>query len=104
MTWLDTLRQACEIEGQKAIAQRIGFSPTSVSQVLSGTYSADTKRIQAAVEGALMGARVDCPAIGDIPRQACIAHQRRKGRFAATNPTRVALAKACKSCQHRTED
>jgi hypothetical protein len=47
---------------------------------------------------------VDCPVIGDIPRQACIAHQRRKGRFAATNPARVALAKACKRCEHRTEE
>jgi DNA-binding transcriptional regulator YdaS (Cro superfamily) len=104
MTWLDTLRTVCAAEGQKTVAQRLGFSPTTISQVLSDTYNADTKRVQAAVEGALMGARVDCPVIGDIPRQACIAHQRRKGRFAATNPARVALAKACKRCEHRTEE
>lgn len=103
MTWLETLRAACEQQGQKPIAKQIGFSATTVSQVLSGSYSADTKRIKTAVEGALMGATVECPVIGEIPRQRCIEHQRRAGKPAATNPMRVQLARACPKCHNRTE-
>jgi hypothetical protein len=51
----------------------------------------------------LMGAVVECPVIGEIPRQRCIEHQRRAHRFAATNPMRVQLSKACRVCPNRTE-
>ena len=104
MSWLEILRQACESQGQKPVASQIGFSVTTVSQVLSGAYKADMKRIRTAVEGALMGAVVECPVIGEIPRQRCIEHQRRACRFAATNPARVQLSKACRVCKNRTED
>lgn len=104
MTWIDTLREACAVQGQKPVARIIGYSTTTISQVLSGTYKGETKRIQTAVEGALMGAVVECPVIGEIPRQRCIEHQRRKGRVVATNPMRVQLAQACRTCENRTED
>ncbi len=105
--WIEVLRTACEAHTQAEIASRIGYSPTVVNQVLKGTYPGDLPRVEQAVRGALMGESVECPVIGDLPRQRCIEHQRRAGNFAATNPARVQLAKACKTCDHaviRMED
>lgn len=98
--WIEVLRAACEAKTQAAVAERIGYSPATVNQVLKGAYKGDLRRVEEAVRGALMGESVECPVIGDLPRQRCIEHQRRAGSFAATNPTRVQLARACKTCEH----
>lgn len=99
--WMDALRQAACSDGQAAVARRIGYSPTVVSQVLSGKYQGDLRRVQRAVEGALLHATVDCPVLGDLPLQRCIEHQRGPKRF--TNPMRVALSRACPTCPNRRE-
>ena len=98
--WLKALRNECKRTSQRRVAQLIGYSPTTVSQVLSGTYNGDLNSIEQAVKGALMGATVECPVIGEIPRNRCIDHQRRAGRFAATNPLRVQLHNQCPVCPH----
>lgn len=98
--WIEALRIACEANTQAAIAERVGYSAAVINQVLKGTYRGDMRRVEDAVRGALMGERVDCPVVGDLPRQRCIEHQRRS--FAATNPTRVQMSRTCKSCEHAT--
>lgn len=97
--WLTVLHEACAVSTQAAVAKRIGYSATVVNQVLKGAYTGDLRSVRAAVEGALMGALVDCPVVGDLPRHRCLEYQRRG--FAATNPLRVALAQACPTCTHR---
>lgn len=92
--WIETLRQACAGSSQAAVAKRIGYSPTVVNQVLKGGYPGDLQRVQRAVEGALMGITVDCPVIGDMPRQRCIEHQR--SPFRATSHMAVQLYDACR--------
>ncbi|TQV63938.1 MAG: helix-turn-helix transcriptional regulator [Halothiobacillaceae bacterium] len=105
-TWIDMLREACAASSQKAVASRIGYSPATISQVLSGTYKGDMTRVQAAVEGALMQAVVECPVMGTLERHRCIEHQR--SAFTPTNPMRVRLYKACRTCPNNmhknTED
>ncbi len=97
--WMAELRAACEVSTQKAIATRIGYSPTVVNQVLLGKYKGDLLRIKLAVEGALMQREVECPVCGPIPRERCIAHQRRP--FTATNPASVQLYRMCRGgCPH----
>jgi len=96
--WIEVLRDACRHATQGAVARRIGYSSPVVNQVLSGSYKGDLNRVQAAVEGALMAALVDCPVIGEIPRQRCIEHQRRP--FTPTNPTNIQLYKTCPVCEH----
>lgn len=96
--WKDILSLECKRTGQRAAGERIGYSAAVVSQVLKGTYKGDEQRVQQAVEGALMGLTVDCPVIGEIPRNVCLEYQRRE--FAATNPMRVALSRACPTCPH----
>lgn len=98
--WIDAMRSACSSHTQADIAQRIGYSAAVVNQVLKGTYRGDLKRVQQAVEGALMALNVDCPVAGEMPRQRCAEYQRRG--FALTNPMRVALSRACKTCPNRS--
>jgi hypothetical protein len=97
--WLTVLREQCTRASQAAIAKRIKYSAAVVNQVLKGTYKGDLSSVQRAVEGALMGLTVDCPVIGDLPRNRCLEYQRQP--FAATNPMRVQLSRACQTCPNR---
>lgn len=99
--WIEALKSECKRTSQTRAATAIGYSASTVNQVLKGTYKGDMKSIEQAVRGALMGATVECPVIGEIPRNRCIDHQRRAGKFAATNPMRVQLHQACRNgCKH----
>ncbi len=101
--WIETLRAECERTSQSRAASLIGYSPAVINQVLRGSYKGDLRRVEQAVKGALMGAVVDCPVVGDMPRNRCIDYQRRAGSFAATNPMRVQLSQTCPGCRHNTE-
>lgn len=97
--WLDALAAECKRTSQQRAGQRLGVSGSTVNQVLKGTYKGDLPRIQGLVEGALLHATVECPVLGELPRNRCLENQRRP--FQATNPTRVALFQACPTCTHR---
>lgn len=97
--WIETLRAACKASSQVAVADKIGMSTAVVSQVLKGAYLGNLSNVQSRVEGALMGVTVDCPIVGDLALNRCIENQSRP--FAATNPLRVALHRACKTCDKR---
>jgi hypothetical protein len=101
--WKEVLRAECARTSQRKAATRIGYSDAVVSGVLKGTYKGDLRRVEEAVKGALMGALVDCPVIGELPRNRCIEYQRRAHQFAATNPMRVQLSQTCPSCPHAKE-
>jgi hypothetical protein len=94
--WLAALRDECARTSQAAVARRINYSATVVNQVLKGAYKGDLHGVQRAVEGALLGMTVKCPVIGDLARNLCLDYQRQP--FAATNPTRVQLARTCPKC------
>ncbi|CQR43683.1 conserved hypothetical protein [Thiomonas sp. CB3] len=102
ITWTQALADACAATSQREVAALIGYSESVISQALAGKYRGDIKRVRAAVEGALLGATVDCPVLGPIPRQRCIEHQRRP--FAPTNPTRVQLWRTCPTCPNKTQE
>lgn len=99
--WLTALREHAKAHNQRKAADAIGYSTTVVSQVLKGIYPGDLAAVQAKVEGALMGAMVECPVIGEMPRNRCVEHQARSRNFATTNPLRVRLAKVCPTCPNR---
>jgi DNA-binding transcriptional regulator YdaS (Cro superfamily) len=92
--WIEVLRQACAASNQPTVARRLGYSTSVVNQVLKGAYKGDLRRVQRAVEGALMGSTVECPVVGQIPRQRCVEHQR--APFRITSPTAVQLYHACR--------
>jgi hypothetical protein len=97
--WILALAEACDRESQSAAARKIGMSLTTVSEVLANKYKADPKRVRETVMGALMGSTVSCPVLGDdLPRDRCIIFQ--KQDFAASNPQRVQLWRACPTCKN----
>lgn len=102
--WLQALAEEANRTGAKAAAERIGYSPAVVSQVLSASYRGDVDRVAAAIHGALLGARVDCPALGQpIGRDVCLAHQRRP--LSTASPQSVRLFHACRGgCPHAAKE
>ena len=97
--WLEMLREECERTSQEAAGRRIGYSGSTVNQVLAGKYKGDLRAIEKAVSGALMSAVVECPVLGSLATNRCIEEQRRP--LVSTNPLRVRLYKACRAgCPH----
>ena len=96
--WLALLRAAVKRLGSiQAVADRLDYSRTAVSLVLSGKYGKSTDALAQAVLTRLD--QVACPVLGEIDGDDCVAHQAAK--FTATNPQRIALFRACRSgCPH----
>ncbi len=97
--WIEALRDECERTSQRRAAERLAISPSTINQVLNGTYKAKTGRIEERVRGELMNKTLECPVLGEITTRSCQDWQAKP--FAATNPTRVAVYKACRAgCPH----
>ncbi len=97
--WIKALQQACQESSQNRVAQRLGVSASMISQALRGRYPGDLRALQQRVEGEFMGAAVQCPVLGEISARQCLDCQAMP--FAATNPQRVRLYRACRSgCPH----
>ena len=109
-SWLLALRAEVARTTQARVAERLGLSEGTVSQVLSGQYKAATQRIERRVRGALMGETVDCPVALEMPMHVCQGIQDRAGgRFG--NPVHARAWLCCKGrgefsgvgpCQHAT--
>ncbi len=95
LEWRERLAEECKRLSQAKVARRIGYSPAVINQVLRGSYKGDLRAVQKAVEGALMGATVQCPILGELPANRCLEIQAQP--FAATSPTRVMLHHACRN-------
>lgn len=95
--WLELLRAAvAEAGAMRPVAARLGCSVSSVSHLLSGSYRADPAHMARRIEETYGRRLVACPVLGPIPITECAAH--RNAPFAATNPVRVRLWRACQSC------
>lgn len=99
--WLVELARLCDREGLAGAGRRLGYSPSALSTVLAGKYAGDTGRIEEMVRGALMALTVDCPVLGEIGRDQCLAEQ--KEPFRATSRHRAQLFHACKTCPNRRQ-
>lgn len=82
--------------GQAEVARRLGVSAAAISQILSGKYNAAPDAILTRGVEVFGGLSVECPVLGSIPLTRCA--DKRKLPFAATNPQRVALFRACQTC------
>jgi len=97
--WIHALASACAGSTQVAVANRLDVSGSQVSQALANTYPADLAKLEARVRGALMGATVACPVLGEIGRDRCIREQDKP--FSAASSVAVRLYRACRSgCPH----
>jgi hypothetical protein len=87
--------------GQRAVARGIGKSPSAVNQVLHGSYRGCPDAILRRVEEVYGASQVQCPVLGEIPLGKCAEHKARE--FAATNPQRVRMYRACRACTNKGE-
>ncbi len=92
------LRDACNRQSQSVVAKRLGYSTTVINQVLKSKYKGDLDRVKSAIEGALLGVTVTCPILGPLISNKCLELQSLP--FAATNPQRVKIYKACRKCEN----
>ncbi|MBX9561603.1 transcriptional regulator [Aeromonas hydrophila] len=100
-TWLEVLQAEVAASSLTVVADKLGLSRTTISQVCNQKYPGDMARVQTLVEGALMGNKVMCPILGEIPVHQCLAHQRRGPRDVGSSPMDIKLWKACRSgCPH----
>ncbi|WP_126456702.1 transcriptional regulator [Sulfuriflexus mobilis] len=98
--WVAIMAEQCDHSSQKRVADKIGYSPAVVSNVLANKYSGDLGAVEQSVNGALLMATVNCPVVGTLKAHHCLENQRRN--FSLSNPQRVRLYKACRSghCPH----
>ncbi len=97
--WLMRLAEECERSSASDVARRLDYSVAVISSVVRGRYKGDVGKVEQKVRGAYMGAVVECPILGEIERDRCIAEQRFK--HSATSANRARLYRACRSgCAH----
>lgn len=77
-----------------AAAARLGINRASVSTLLANKYPANTARMERTILSAT--ALVNCPVLGAITGDEC--QTARQKPFLGSNPTRIRLYRACRSC------
>ncbi len=97
--WVGELAAMAQVQGLNACASRLGYSPAVISQTIGNKYRGDLSKVEDKVRGALMGATVVCPVLGEIGRDACLTWQGKPR--AVTNAIRTRVYRACRSgCAH----
>jgi predicted alpha/beta hydrolase family esterase len=92
--WIEALAAEVSRTNQARTAERLGIAESTVSQVLSGSYAAQTTRIERRVRGELLGATCDCPVMGEVSTTLCQAVQER--RQPIHNPQHARAWMACR--------
>jgi len=97
---LQALRDAVKRLGaQAAAAEALGVSPGVVNNALKERYFGSVEALAQRIRGAFMDETVRCPVMGDLSAKHCLDYQTRPVAF--TNPLRVRLYRACKTCPNR---
>ncbi|ETR78889.1 transcriptional regulator [Afipia sp. P52-10] len=101
--WIAELAREANRSSGIAASAKIGCSQTALSQVLSNKYPASLDRIEGRVRGALMGATVTCPVLGEIGRDYCLEQQEMDNTMASS--VRGRIYRACRGigvpqCSH----
>lgn len=98
---LELLRQQKEAgKSQTRIADEVGVSPAAISLLLKGTYPGDIEAMCERIISAYSSDEVYCHALAErITVRDCAEWCRKP--FAATNPQRVRMFRACRECPNR---
>lgn len=97
--WVRELAIHIDRVGLTKAARRVGYSPTSLHEVIRKNYNGRVDRVEERVRGSLMGATVSCPMLGNIRRDTCLDWQGKP--FAITSAHRTRMHRACRAgCPH----
>jgi len=98
--WLALLRAAVDAaQSMRAVGHTLGYSPTSISQVLAGNYAGKTTRIEKRVME-VYGQRT-CTHTGLLVT-ALDCHTASTARAPTHNPMRISAWRACQTCIYTT--
>ena len=76
--WLVELARLADGCGLRGAEKRIGYSAGAISSVINNKYGkGDIGRVEETVRGALMALTVDCPELGELARDRCLAWQKK---------------------------
>lgn len=89
------------LKTQTAVAAQLGVSAAAVNSLLRDRYLGDVAGMAQRIRGEFMLETVRCPVMGELGRRHCLDYQTRP--LVHTNPLRVRLHVACKTCPHRRE-
>jgi hypothetical protein len=99
--WLIVLATACDRSSQNMVAKKMGYSASVISAVLNKRYQGAYSAVEKTIRGKLMAETLECPILGDLQLDICLAHQKRAVHLNPTSAMRVTLAKACRGgCIH----
>lgn len=98
---LALLREHRKSKTQVAMGLELGISTTSVNHAVNDKFRGNVERLAARVRGLYGGDTVTCPVLGSINTKVCLDQQSKGAVY--SNPMRVALIKACKTCVHRDQ-
>ena len=99
---LDLLREAVDSAGSQAkVGRRLGYSSTTISQVLSGDYGGMVDAVLTRVEEVYGKTEILCPVLGEILYPTCVEERRKP--FTTANPHRVRMYQACRRCPVNTD-
>lgn len=96
---LALLSRQHEAMSQTDMAEALGISTSAVNQAIHNKFQGNVDRFVSRVRGLWGGSTVSCPVLGVISTKVCQDQQQKGAAF--TNPLRVAVARACKTCPHR---
>jgi hypothetical protein len=96
------LREAVEHLGSQAkVGRRLGYSSTTISQVLSGDYGGKVDDFLTRVEEVFGKTEIFCPVLGEIILPICVEERRKP--FTTANPHRVRMYQSCRNCAYNTD-
>lgn len=93
--WLSALIKQCETQSLSAISKQTGLSKSVISQVTNGKYPGDLLRVQDVIEGVYLSKTVECPVLGNISKDKCLAFQVKP--LVTGNPQNIKIYRACRS-------
>lgn len=98
--FIRVLANVVEQEGTKAAAaSRLGINRASVSTLLANKYPACTNKMEKTIMA--WSSLVQCPVLGPITGEEC--QTEREKPFVGSNPRRIQLYRACRSCPRNPE-
>lgn len=86
---------------QTKVAEQLGVSTAVISTLLHDKYPGNVELMEQRIRGQYMHKTVKCPVMGILGKHNCLDYQAQPVAF--TNPLRVALGRACKTCINRKD-
>lgn len=99
--WMELIRTEAARTTKAAVAERLGYSRTTISLVLAGKYPGRLDKLEKkAIEVLEPPVTVACPHLAqEIPVEQCKEYSLRK--VPTHNPQKMAHWRACQECQNK---